>query len=81
MTTKAFLTDVVLEYILMAMYRTYQFLNGRFGRKVLKQPYRRVWRIVMWSAFIYLFTTQVMFRIIEWWQPIVDKMNYVIWGC
>ena len=78
---KRFLVDVVLENVCRLVYHTYRFLNGRFyNHRVLHQPYKCIWSIVMWTLFIYLFTTQVMFRIIEWWDPIVYKMNYVIWG-
>lgn len=77
---KNLLMDVVVENVLAALYHGYRFLNGRFGKRVLRQPYRRVWRVVMWSLFIYLFSTKVVFPILDWWQGIVDYMNYVIWG-
>ena len=78
-TMKRFMIDVVIENILIAMYNSYRFLNGRFGKKVLRQPYKRIWQIVAWSLFVYFFTTKIMFPIIGWWQRIVDCMNYVIW--
>ena len=79
-TVKRFLIDVVIENVLIAMYHSYRFLNGRFGKKVLRKPYKQIWQIIAWSLFIYFFTTKIMFPIIEWWQRIVDCMNYVIWG-
>lgn len=77
---KNFILDVVVENVLAALYHLYRFLNGRFGKRVLRQPYRRVWQIVMWSLFIYLFTIKIMFPIMEWWDGVVRFLNYVIWG-
>ena len=77
---KNFILDVVVENVLAALYHLYRFLNGRFSKRVLRQPYRRVWQVVMWSLFIYLFTTKIMFPIIEWWNGVVRFLNYVIWG-
>ena len=79
-TMKRFMIDVVIENVLIAMYHSYRFLNGRFGKKVLCQPYKRIWQIVAWSLFVYFFTAKIMFPIMEWWQRIVYCMNYVIWG-
>lgn len=77
---KNFVIDVVLENVLAALYHLYRFLNGRFGKRVLRQPYKRIWQVVMWSLFIYLFTTKIMFPIVEWWTGVVHFLNYVIWG-
>lgn len=76
---KRFMIDVVIENVLIATYHLYRFLNGRFGKKVLRQPYKRIWQIVAWSLFVYFFTAKIMFPIIEWWQGIVNCMNHVIW--
>ena len=77
---KDFVIYVVVENVLAALYHLYRFLNGRFGKRVLRQPYKKIWQVVMWTLFIYLFTIKIMFPILEWWQGIVDYMNYVIWG-
>ena len=77
---KDFVIYVVAENVLAALYHLYRFLNGRFGKRVLRQPYKKIWQVVMWTLFIYLFTIKIMFPILEWWQGIVDYMNYVIWG-
>lgn len=79
-TVKRFMIDVVIENVLMVMYYSYRFLNGRFGKKVLRQPYKRIWQIIAWSLFTYFFITKITFPIIEWWQSIVSYMNCVIWG-
>lgn len=79
-TMKRLMIDVVIENVLITMYHSYRFLNGRFGKKVLRQPYKQIWQIVAWSLFVYFFTTKIMFPIIERWQSIVDCINHVIWG-
>lgn len=77
---KNFVIYVVIENVLAALYHLYRFLNGRFGKRVLRQPYKKIWQVVMWNLFIYLFSTKVVFPILEWWQGVVNYMNYVVWG-
>lgn len=77
---KDFVIYVVIENVLAALYHLYRFLNGRFGKRVLRQPYKKIWQVVMWTLFIYLFSTKVVFPILEWWQGVVNYMNYVVWG-
>lgn len=79
-TMKRFMIDVVLENVLTATCYLYRFLNGRFGKRVLRQPYKQIWQIVAWSLFVYFIVTKILFPILEWWQGIVYCMNYVIWG-
>lgn len=77
---KRFFIDVLFENVCLAMYRLYLFLNGHFMGRVLRQPYKKIWQIIAWSLFTYFFITKIMFLIVEWWQGIVNCMNYVIWG-
>lgn len=56
------------------------FMNGRFGRKTLKEPYRKIWRIVMWSGFVVLVMVFILMPLIEAWSRVVDVLNYIIWG-
>ncbi len=63
-----------------AVEATWNFFNGKFGRKVLKQPYRRWWRIFWFVFNAYLVIRYIMFPFFEWWQPIVNKLNYIVWG-
>lgn len=77
---KKFLIDVVLENVCKAVYYSYGVLNGRFGKYVLRKPYKRIWSIILWTLFIYLFTIKIIFPIMECWQSVVDNANYFIWG-
>lgn len=52
-------------------------IDGRFGKKVLKDQYRSWWRLMTYGTLVILF---VMFPILEWWSGVVDFLNYVIWG-
>lgn len=58
----------------------YEFLNGRFGTKVLKEPYRKYWRIVMWGIAGLLALRYVIYPIFQWWDGVVCGLNRVIWG-
>ena len=55
-------------------------LDGRFGNKVLKEQYRGYWRLMNYGTLAILFIRFVMFPILEWWQGVVDFINYIIWG-
>lgn len=55
-------------------------IDGRFGKKVLKDQYRSWWRLMTYGTLAILFIRFVMFPILNWWQGVVDFLNYVIWG-
>lgn len=55
-------------------------IDGRFGRRVLKEQYRVYWRLMTYGTLTVLFIRFVMFPILEWWQGVVDFLNYIIWG-
>lgn len=55
-------------------------IDGRFGKKVLKDQYRSWWRLMTYGTLVILFIRFVMFPILNWWQGVVDFLNYVIWG-
>lgn len=55
-------------------------IDGRFGKKVLKDQYRNWWRLMTYGILVILFVRFVMFPILEWWSGVVDFLNYVIWG-
>lgn len=57
-----------------------EFINGRFGKKVLKPQYRVWWRLFTYGTIIMLFIRFVMFPFFEWWDGVVRFLNYVIWG-
>lgn len=62
------------------MKKILQAIDGRFGRRVLKEQYRWYWRLFTYGTLAILFIRFVMFPILEWWSSVVDFMNYVIWG-
>lgn len=62
------------------MIKILQAIDGRFGRKVLNEQYRGYWRLMTYGTLTILFIRFVMFPILEWWQGVVDFLNYVIWG-
>ena len=55
-------------------------IDGRFGKKVLKDQYRSWCRLMTYGTLVILFIRFVMFPILEWWSGVVDFLNYVIWG-
>ena len=68
--------DFCAKYVMVVI----NFLNGKFGRYLLNQPYRRVWRVITWTTVVVLAWIYVICPFFDWWQGIVNYMNYVIWG-
>lgn len=68
--------DFCAKYVMVVI----NFLNGKFGRYRLNQPYRRVWRVITWTTVVVLAWIYVICPFFDWWQGIVNYMNYVIWG-
>ena len=61
------------------IWTVFEFFWGRFGRKKLVKKYR-VWWQRFWIAvfvFIFLWGMQIF---LEWWDGVVQFLNYVIWG-
>nr|DAP89531.1 MAG TPA: hypothetical protein [Caudoviricetes sp.] len=55
-------------------------IDGRFGRRVLKPQYRVWWRLFTYGTLTVLLFRFVFVPILDWWQGVVDFLNYVIWG-
>lgn len=68
--------DFCAKYVMVVI----NFLNGKFGRYRLNQPYRRVWRVITWTTVVVLAWIYIICPFFDWWQGIVNYMNYVIWG-
>ena len=68
--------DFCAKYVMVVI----NFLNGKFGSYRLNQPYRRVWRVITWTKVVVLAWIYVICPFFDWWQGIVNYMNYVIWG-
>lgn len=58
----------------------WNFLNGRFGRKTLRHPYRVWWATFWFLLILWLFFRYIMCSIFKWWDGVVYQLNYVIWG-
>ena len=72
--------DALLCALSDILHKVYSFCNGRFGRKVLRQPYRRIWASIWFVLFIWAFLSWVCVPFFEWWDGIVRFLNHVIWG-
>ena len=56
-------------------------LDGKFGRRVLKPKYRRIWRCITWGSLAVLFFIYVLIPFFEFGNKVVRIINYVHWGC
>lgn len=54
-------------------------INGRFGKKVLKNKYRKVWKVFTYGSLFFIFSW-LMLKFLSCWGGAVDFLNYVIWG-
>ena len=72
--------DTIVGAIFCAVCLVYNFCNGRFGRKVLRQPYRRIWASIWFVLFIWAFFSWVCVPFFRWWDGVVRFLNHVIWG-
>lgn len=68
--------DFCAKYVMVVI----NFLNGKFGRYRLNQPYRKVWRVITWTTVVVLAWIYIICPFFDWWQGIVNYMNYVVWG-
>jgi len=57
-----------------------KILNGQFGRKTLKNPYRAIWKVFAWGLFAFIVLRCILVPAMEWWDGVVENLNYLIWG-
>lgn len=55
-------------------------LDGKFGSRVLKQPYRDYYRVVVWTTLIVLIWRYLLVPFFGWWDKAIYVMNHIIWG-
>lgn len=55
-------------------------LNGKFGKRVLRQPYRNYYRVVAGFILVSLVWNYVAVPFFGWWDGVIRMFNYVIWG-
>lgn len=68
--------DLIVNYVMVVI----NFLNGKFGRYRLNQPYRTIWMIITWTTVSILAWVYIICPFFDCWERIVDFMNHVIWG-
>lgn len=54
-------------------------IDGRFGNRVLKPEFRVWWRLFTYGTIIVLFFIYIFIPFMNWWQGVVDYINYVRW--
>ena len=74
--------EKVMETAVELMIKWFHFMNGDFGRhgKFINEARGR-WQMITWTIFSVLFFKCIMFPIFEWWDGVVQWINYVRWGC
>lgn len=55
-------------------------LDGKFGNRVLKQPYRDYYRVVVWATLTFLIWIHLLVPFFGWWDKVIHGMNNIIWG-
>lgn len=55
-------------------------LDGKFGNRVLKQPYRDYYRVVVWATLTFLIWRYLLVPFLVWWDKVIHGMNNIIWG-
>lgn len=55
-------------------------LDGKFGKRVLKRPYRIAYRVVVWTTLVWLAWTYIFVPFFEFWDIVINGLNHIIWG-
>lgn len=56
-----------------------EIINGKFGARVLKPKYRKIWKSITHGVII-LAGLAIMVQFFNLWDKAVDFLNYIIWG-
>ncbi len=70
----------VVDFLLSIVVGALQFIDGRFGKRVLKPKFRLIWRIVTYSVMAMLLWKFIVFPLFEAWERMVSFVNYIAWG-
>ncbi len=70
----------VIDLLFSIVVGALQFIDGRFGKRVLKPKFRLWWRIVTYSIMAILLWKFIVFPLFEAWERMVGFVNYVAWG-
>lgn len=68
--------DLLFSIIVGAL----QFIDGRFGKRVLKRKFRIFWRFITYSLVMVFLWTFIITPLFDAWDEVVNFMNCVIWG-
>ena len=74
--TRVDVFDLLLSIVVGAL----QFIDGRFGKMVLKPKFRLWWRIVTYSVISILLWKFIVCPLFNAWEQTVSYVNYVAWG-
>lgn len=55
-------------------------LDGKFGNRVLRQPYRDYYRVVVWAILVVLIWRYLLVPFFGWWDKVIHGANNIIWG-
>lgn len=55
-------------------------LDGKFGNRVLKQPYRNYYRVVVWATLTFLIWRYLLVPFFGRWDNAIHGLNNIIWG-
>lgn len=61
------------------MEKVYNFIHGKFGKKVLKGEYRELWVRSMYCIVMVL-GLLLMAILLEIWSWVVEYIDYVVYG-
>lgn len=71
--------DTLKGKVINALVAILYAIDGRFGNWVLKPEYRTWWRVATYGTLIVLFFIYIFIPFMDWWQGVVDYINYVRW--
>ena len=55
-------------------------IDGKFGNRVLKQPYRDYYRVAVWVTLATLAWRYLLVPFFGWWDGVIYMANRIIWG-
>lgn len=55
-------------------------LDGKFGNRVLKQPYRDYYRVVVWATLVILIWIYLLVPFFGRLDKVIYVINNIIWG-
>lgn len=70
----------VVDLLFSIVVGALQFIDGRFGKRVLKPKFRLIWRIVTYSVTAVLLWKFILSPFFATWERMVSFVNYVAWG-